>query len=139
MNYLAMRYSSLLAVLSCLGVVSSSEVVVLTDDTFDELVSVTTGQQYDWFVKFYAPWCGHCKHLAPAWEKLAKNIEESGMDVKVGKVDCTEQSATARRFEIRSYPTLLMLSRGNIKRYDGPRDETKLYEFATSGHEKADS
>ena len=40
-----------------------------------------------WLVEFYAPWCGHCKQLAPSWELAAKQLK--GV-VKVGAVDMTE-------------------------------------------------
>jgi len=39
-----------------------------------------------WFIEFYAPWCGHCKSLAPEWDKAAKALE--GM-FKIGAVDMT--------------------------------------------------
>lgn len=43
-------------------------VVILTDADFDEFISKNTYV----LVKFYAPWCGHCQHLAPEYSAAAK-------------------------------------------------------------------
>jgi protein disulfide-isomerase A6 len=49
-----------------------SSVVTLSDSDFNKTV---LDPDLNVFVKFYAPWCGHCKSLAPIWEKLAKTFE----------------------------------------------------------------
>jgi thioredoxin domain-containing protein 5 len=52
-----------------------------TDDTFT--TAVQSGYH---FIKFYAPWCGHCKKLAPTWDEMAENYGEGGA-VTVAKVN----------------------------------------------------
>jgi len=47
---------------------------------------------YPWFVEVYAPWCGHCKKLAPVWEEVATALKGK---VKVGKIDGTEEKRLA--------------------------------------------
>jgi thioredoxin domain-containing protein 5 len=63
--------------------VKSSPVLILNSDNFED--EIKTGVT---FVKFFAPWCGHCKRLAPTWDELATKMEEKE-GVKVAKVDCT--------------------------------------------------
>lgn len=55
----------------------------LTEETFDERIAFGHA-----FIKFYAPWCGHCQSLAPVWEELAKSFEHSEW-MTVGKVEFT--------------------------------------------------
>jgi len=103
-----------------------SDVVVLTDANFDDFIS-----KGDWLLEFYAPWCAHCKRLAPTYEKLATELKGK---VNVGKIDCTEQTSLARRFEIKSYPTIKFYKNGEIRDYKLERTVDAFTAFATSGY-----
>jgi protein disulfide-isomerase-like protein len=100
---------------ACLVAVKG-DVVQLTDSTFTDKVKE---KDTLWFIKFFAPWCGHCKRLAPTWEELGKALEgEDG--VEVATVDCTTNKATCGKADIRSYPTLkLFLNGEEYKKYSG--------------------
>merc|ERR1712205_24818 len=76
--------------------------VELTDRTFSRTKDGST-----WFVKMYAPWCGHCKKLAPTWDELAKwAFDTYEKKVTVAKLDCTKNAATCQEHDVSGYPTL---------------------------------
>ena len=106
-------------------------VVDLTDATFEHLTQAATGATTGpWFVKFYAPWCGHCKSMAPAWEDLATAI---GSTVNVAQVDCTAHRSTCRRFGVKSFPTLLFVDRGSVWEYEGERTAEPMQQWVEGG------
>jgi len=78
------------------------------------------------FVKFFAPWCGHCKKLMPAWDKLTENNEKE--HVVVAKVDCTEENN--KEFcgsnGVRGFPTLKYGNPNDLEDYKGARDYEAL-------------
>eukprot|EP01147_Barroeca_monosierra_P009302 gene9302-1570_t len=114
---------------------SDAGVAELTDETFEHLTQISTGSTTgNWFVKFFAPWCGFCKSLAPVWDELAENLKESS--VNVAKVDCTQNRQTCERFGVRGYPTLLFFHEGKVYKYKGNRDVTSLSAFALGGWEE---
>ncbi|KAI1633872.1 thioredoxin-like protein [Biscogniauxia mediterranea] len=105
-----------------------SQVQMLTDSSFKELI----GGDKNVFVAFTAPWCGHCKNLAPTWDKLADDfINEPG--VVIAKVDAEAENskATASEQGVSSYPTIKFFPKGSTEgeAYDGGRSEDDLISF----------
>ena len=64
----------------------------------------------DVLVKYYAPWCGHCKSLAPVWDELAKDVEGID-DLIIAKFDATANEVAG--LDIRGYPTLKFYPKDN--------------------------
>jgi len=104
-----------------------TSVKILTDDTFKK----TIGDKHV-LVAFTAPWCGHCKNLAPVWEDLATTYANEE-DVVIAKVDAEHEGskATAQAYGVTSYPTIKFFPKGSkeAEDYDGGRSEENFVEF----------
>ncbi|XP_062554020.1 protein disulfide-isomerase A6 homolog [Armigeres subalbatus] len=107
----------------------SNDVVELTDSNFDKLV--LNGDDI-WLVEFFAPWCGHCKNLAPHWAKAATELKGK---VKLGALDATVHTIKARQYGIEGYPTIKFFAGGAKDResaqdYDGGRTASDIVNWA---------
>ncbi|BES92610.1 unnamed protein product [Nesidiocoris tenuis] len=94
---------------------------VLTDDSYEAQLSSGTH-----FVKFYAPWCGHCQRLAPTWESFATKYR-ANKGVTIAKIDCTVNRDACSSYNIKSFPTLLWIKDGQtVEKYQGARSAEDL-------------
>ena len=75
-------------------------------------------------VDFWAPWCGPCRSMAPAFARAASELEPG---VRLAKVDTESQQQLAARFNIRSIPTLAIFRNGReVTRRSGAVDAATL-------------
>ncbi|KVI11000.1 hypothetical protein Ccrd_010594 [Cynara cardunculus var. scolymus] len=103
-----------------------SDVVVLTVDNFEKEVGKDRGA----LVEFYAPWCGHCKKLAPVFDILGTSVKKT-KSVLVGKVDCDENKELCTKYGISGYPSIKWFPEGSLepKDYDGSRTAEAFAEY----------
>ncbi|PLN79726.1 thioredoxin-domain-containing protein [Aspergillus taichungensis] len=100
--------------------------VPLTAESFQKLV---TTSQDPWFIKFYAPWCGHCQALAPNWNQMAKEMQDT---LNVGEVNCDVESRLCKDAHVSAFPTMYFFRGGERVEYNGLRGLGDLISYAKS-------
>jgi protein disulfide-isomerase A1 len=106
---------------------NNDAVKVVVGKTFEDIVY---DKEKDVFVEFYAPWCGHCKKLAPVWDELGEVFEDKAPNVVIAKIDATANSLPDG-LEIGGFPTLIFFPADNKEGipYNADRDLETLREF----------
>jgi protein disulfide isomerase family A protein 3 len=119
----------LVALLALVGLVFASDVLELHDSDFDSTI-----RQHDIaLVEFYAPWCGHCKSLAPHYEKAATALKNADPPVTLIKVDCTAETKVCGKQGVSGYPTLKIFKNGEVASdYNGPREADGIVKYMRS-------
>ncbi|KAI4375136.1 hypothetical protein MLD38_013042 [Melastoma candidum] len=108
---------------------SKEFVLTLVHSNFSDVVS-----KHDFIVvEFYAPWCGHCKKLAPEYEKAASVLSSHDPPIVLAKVDANDEvnKVLATEYDIKGFPTLKILRKGGktVQEYKGPRDADGIVDY----------
>jgi len=106
-------------------------VKTLVSTNFDEVVF---DKSKDVLVEFYAPWCGHCKQLAPIYDQLGEKYKEN-LSLLIAKVDATANELDHTK--INSFPTIKLYKKdtNQVVDYNGERTLEGLTQFLESGGE----
>ena len=115
-------FSLLVALAFAAEITKEEGVLVLTEENFDQAVSENTFL----LVEFYAPWCGHCKKLAPEYAKAAQVLANENPPLYVAKVDATVHKELGKKFDVSGYPTLKFFVHGKPQDYNGGRTEPEI-------------
>jgi len=112
------------ALLLACGIVSASDVKQLGTDTFDAFIT----ENKLVLAEFFAPWCGHCKALAPEYETAATELKSKG--ISLVKIDCTEEADLCQKQGVEGYPTLKVF-RGpdSVNPYNGQRKADSIVSY----------
>lgn len=76
-----------------------------------------------WLVEFYAPWCGHCRNLAPEYEKAAKALKG------IAHIAAVDADKERTEVQIQGFPTIKLFVDGKMSDYDGPRTAEGIVDF----------
>jgi len=98
---------------------------------------VAMNPEKDVLVEFYAPWCGHCKQLAPIWDKLGEKYKDHE-SIVIAKMDSTANEL--EEVKVQGFPTIKLFKKGTneIVDYNGDRTEDGFSKFLEEAQAKAE-
>ncbi|XP_047085009.1 protein disulfide isomerase-like 1-4 [Lolium rigidum] len=107
--------------------IDETHVVPLTAANFSSFLAARRHAM----VEFYAPWCGHCRALAPDYAAAATHLALHNLDVALAKVDATDEAELAEQYGVQGFPTLLFFIDGVHKDYTGERTKDAIVAWIT--------
>jgi len=117
---------------------SASGALEISEGSFSEIL----GGNDEYFVDFYAPWCGHCLRLAPELDSLASKVPalaegKERRSIIVAKIDGPSNPKADSRFGISGYPTLYLFKGGNMYEYTGSRNADAMFRWLKFGWKRS--
>ena len=105
----------------------ASKVVTLTVSNFEQQVMASKDV---WLVGFFAPWCGHCKAIAPEWADASVQLDGQAL---LGSIDATVEQGLAQKYNVKGYPTIKVFPGGKkdkAQEYQGGRTAKDIVAYA---------
>jgi len=107
-------------VITIIITLANAKVEVLNKKNFNKVI----GKDKHVLVKFYAPWCGHCKRLAPIYEELATYYEKESDKIIIAELNADEEKDIAKKYDIKGFPTIKLFTAKTTTPIDYNNDRT---------------